>query len=164
MYRQQTTAFKINVSFGFFLRHMETGEMGRSFADQCDVLCQQSVWPPDWYQSRPSKPYFEEQSCRCLSWWIPWTSWGQPMLLPMFSSTSWNFTCQSLKSPNQDVLQTVSTTARHDPCRLQGCDVGWFGGIGAGIQLERVCVWRKLAMIILLLLLRRKQVLFDYSA
>ena len=89
IFREQTTAFKINVSFGFILRHMETGElryyhssqnnsrffdvphlirteeifrrttrprhivvhpttetgyeMGRSFADQCDVLCQQAV-------------------------------------------------------------------------------------------------------------------------
>jgi uncharacterized C2H2 Zn-finger protein len=27
IFRQQTTAFKINMSFGFFLRHMETGEL-----------------------------------------------------------------------------------------------------------------------------------------
>jgi len=27
IFREQTTAFKINVSFGFFLRHMETGEL-----------------------------------------------------------------------------------------------------------------------------------------
>ena len=27
IFRQQTTAFKISVSFGFFLRHMETGEL-----------------------------------------------------------------------------------------------------------------------------------------
>jgi hypothetical protein len=26
IFREQTTAFKINVSFGFILRHMETGE------------------------------------------------------------------------------------------------------------------------------------------
>ena len=93
----------------------------------------------DWCQSRPSKPYFEEQSCRCFSWWIQWTSWGQPMLLQMFSSTSWSSRCPSFRSTNQDVLQTVSTT-RHDPCRLQGCHVGWFGGIGAGVQVERVCL------------------------
>jgi hypothetical protein len=31
-----------------------------------DVLCQQAVWPPDWCQSRPSRSYFEEQSCRCF--------------------------------------------------------------------------------------------------
>ena len=64
----------------------------------------------DWCQSRPSKPYFEEQSCRCFSWWIQWTSWGQPMLLQMFSSTSWSSRCPSFRSTNQDVLQTVSTT------------------------------------------------------
>jgi len=27
IFREQTTAFKINVSFGFFLRHMETGKL-----------------------------------------------------------------------------------------------------------------------------------------
>ena len=32
----------------------------------------------------------------------------------MFSSTSWNSKCPSFRSPNQDVLQTVSTTARYD--------------------------------------------------
>ena len=115
-------------------------EMGCPFADQCDVLCQQAVWPPNWCQSRPSRSYFEEQSCRWLSWWIPWTLYRQPMLFLLFSSKSWSTRCQSFRNPNQDVLQTVSTTI-HDPCRLQGCDVGLFCGIGAGIQLERVCVW-----------------------
>ena len=91
----------------------------------------------DWCQSRPSKPYFEEQSFRCFSCWIQWTSWGQHMFLQMLSSTSWNSKCPSFRSPNQDVLQT----ARYDPCILQGCDVGWFSGIGAGVQVERVCLW-----------------------
>ena len=58
----------------------------------------------------------------------------------MFSSTSWNSKCPSFRSPNQDVLQTVSTTARYDLRRLQGCHVGWFGGIGADFQVERVCL------------------------
>ena len=62
------------------------------------------------------------------------------MLLQMFSSTPWNSKCQSLRSPNQDVLQSVSTTARYDPCRLQGCDVGWLGGIGTCVQVECVCL------------------------
>ena len=91
----------------------------------------------DWCQSRPSKPYFEEQSFRCFSCWIQWTSWGQHMFLQMLSSTSWNSKCPSFRSPNQDVLQT----ARYDPCILQVCDVGWFSGIGAGVQVERVCLW-----------------------
>ena len=54
-------------------------------------------------------------------------------------SSDWFFFLVS-DCPNQDVLQTVSTTARYDPCRLQGCDVGWFGRIGAGVQDERVCL------------------------
>jgi hypothetical protein len=29
-------------------------------------------------------------------------------------------------NPSQDLLQTVSTTTRHDPCRLQGYS-GWSG-------------------------------------
>jgi hypothetical protein len=60
--------------------------------------------------------------------------------IQMFSSTSWNSKCPSFRSPNQDVLQTVSTTARYDLRRLQGCHVGWFGGIGADFQVERVCL------------------------
>jgi hypothetical protein len=52
--------------------------------------------------------------------------------------TSWNSGCQSLRCSSQNVLPPVSTTPRHDPCRPQGCDVGWFGGIGAVVQLERV--------------------------
>ena len=59
--------------------------------------------------------------------------WGQPMLFPMPGRTSWN-SSDGRRSSSQDVLPPVSTTPRHDPCRLQGCGVGWFGGIGAVVQ------------------------------
>ena len=59
--------------------------------------------------------------------------------LPEMATSDWFFFLVS-DCRNQDVLQTVSTTARYDPCRLQGCDVGWFGGIETGVQIERVCL------------------------
>ena len=74
--------------------------------------------------SRSSRLFPTKPRLGLFSWLIQWISRGQLMLLQMFSSTPWNSKCQSLRSPNQDVLQSVSTTARYDPCRLQGCDVG----------------------------------------
>jgi hypothetical protein len=116
LYRQQTTAFKINLSYGFILRNIETGvlqyyhcsqnnaklfdvphlitnrrrlgavfalveptrhpgvhpaaetqyQVGRSSADQRDLLPTQVDPTSHWCHSRPSRPYFEEQSCCCF--------------------------------------------------------------------------------------------------
>ena len=122
IFTQQASAFKINLSFGFMLRNIDTGELryyhpsqnnARFFDvphlirneenlerflddlsrhDMLEYIRQQR---PDtkWIvhlltnvtfyvnklfdhpigASHPSRPYFEEQSCRCFSWWIPWT-------------------------------------------------------------------------------------------
>ena len=75
-----------------------------------------------------------------FSWWSPCTLYRQPMLFPMAGRTSLS-SSEGRRSSSEDVIQTVSTVPIDCFQGFPGCDVGWFGGIGAVVQLACVCVW-----------------------
>ena len=187
LYRQQTTAFKINLSFGFILRNIETGvlryyhssENNARFFDvpylirteedferfleelnRHDILEYIRQQRPDtkwvvhlltnvtfylsklihWCQSRPSRPYFEEQSYRCFSWWSQWSLYRQTMLFSMPIRTPWSSRCPSCRSSSQNVLPPVPAVQTDGFQGLPGCVLRRPDGVRAVVQLECICL------------------------
>ena len=107
--------------------------MGRSSADQRDLLPTHVDPTSHWCQSRPSRPYFEEQSCRCFCRWIPWTLYRQPILLPMPGRTTWSSSDQR-RSSNQNVLPPVPAVQTDGFQGFPGCMLRRSDGVRAVVQ------------------------------